>query len=67
MADKYQKAIRGGWMQPNEVREREGLPPDVNGGELMASRDLLPLRIAIKTPELLLGNATTAPGRGESA
>lgn len=66
MADKYQKAIRGGWMQPNEVREREGLPPDENGGELMASRDLLPLRIAIKTPELLLGSATKTPGRGES-
>ena len=62
MADKYQKAIRGGWMQPNEVREREGLPPDVNGGELMASRDLLPLRIAIKTPELLLSGKTAEKG-----
>ena len=62
MADKYQKAIRGGWMQPNEVREREGLPPDDNGGELMASRDLLPLRIAIKTPELLLSGKTAEKG-----
>lgn len=54
MANKYQMAIRGGWMRPNEVRQREGLPPDENGGELMASRDLLPLRIAMKQPELLL-------------
>lgn len=49
-------------MQPNEVREREGLPPDDNGGELMASRDLLPLRIAIKTPELLLYGKTAEKG-----
>ena len=48
--------------RPNEVREREGLPPDDNGGELMASRDLLPLRIAIKTPELLLSGKTAEKG-----
>ena len=54
MAEKYQKSIRGGWMRPNEAREREGLPPDPNGNELMASRDLLPLRIAINNPEMLL-------------
>ena len=53
-AEKNQKAIRGGWKKPNEVRETEGLPPDPNGNELLASRDLLPLRIAINTPELLL-------------
>ena len=63
MADKYQKAIRGGWMQPNEVREREGLPPDANGGELMASRDLLPLRIAIKNPEMLLSAKTATESK----
>lgn len=55
MSDKYQKAIRGGWMRINEVRQREGLPPDEMGNELMASRDLLPLRIAVQTPEMLLG------------
>ena len=54
MADKYQKAIRGGWMRPNEVRLREGLPPDQYGNELMASRDLLPLHVAVDTPEMLL-------------
>ena len=36
-------------MRINEVRQREGLPPDEMGNELMASRDLLPLRIAVKT------------------
>ena len=50
----HQKAIRGGWMRINEVRQREGLPPDEMGNELMASRDLLPLRIAVKQPEMLL-------------
>ncbi len=66
MAEKYQKAIRGGWMRPNEVREREGLPPDENGGELMASRDLLPLHIAIRNPELLLAaKVEEAPQKGD--
>lgn len=58
MSDKYQKAIRGGWMRINEVRQREGLPPDEMGNELMASRDLLPLRIAVQTPEMLLNYKT---------
>ena len=56
-ANKHQMAIRGGWMKPNEVREYEGLPPDENGGELMISRDLLPIRINVEQPELLLGGA----------
>ena len=54
-AQRNQMAIRGGWRKPNEVRQSEGLPPDPNGDELMASRDLIPLRIAIEQPELLLG------------
>ena len=58
MAEKHQKAIRGGWMRINEVRQREGLPPDEMGNELMASRDLLPLRIAVQTPEMLLNYKT---------
>ena len=44
-------------MKPNEVREREGQPPDPNGDELMSSRDLIPIRIAVQHPELLLGGA----------
>lgn len=59
MAEKHQKAICGGWMKPNEVRLREGLPPDDMGGELMASRDLLPLRIAMQHPELLLASKSS--------
>lgn len=39
-AEKYQKAIRGGWMRVNEVRKREDLPPVPGGDELLASRDL---------------------------
>lgn len=47
MAEKHQKAIRGGWMKPNEVRERDGLPPDPDGDVLLISRDLQPLRMAM--------------------
>ncbi len=67
MANKHQMAIRGGWMRPNEVREYEGQPPDPNGNELMCSRDLLPLRIIMEHPELLLGGAaavSTPAGTG---
>ena len=61
MANKYQMAVRGGWLRPNEVREREGQPPDPNGDELMSSRDLIPLRIAVNNPELLLGGGAAEP------
>ena len=65
-ANKNQMAIRGGWMKPNEVRRTEGLPDDPRGNELMVSRDLLPLRIAMDTPEMLLGNnAATAKNDGK--
>ena len=56
-ANRNQMAIRGGWRKPNEVRESEGLPPDPMGNELMSSRDLIPLRIAVEHPEQLLGGA----------
>ena len=62
-AERNQMAIRGGWRKPNEVRETVGLPPDPMGGELMSSRDLIPLRIAVEKPELLLGG--TAAGNSE--
>ena len=61
-ANKHQMAIRGGWMRPNEVRERDHLPPDPHGNELMASRDLIPLAISVDKPELLLGNAAAQGG-----
>ena len=60
MAEVNQKAIRGGWRKPNEVRAREFLPPDPNGDELMASRDLLPLRVNVQQPELLLAGKSAA-------
>lgn len=62
-ANKNQMAIRGGWLTPNEVRRSEYLPADEFGDNLMASRDLLPLRIAVEHPELLLGG--TASGSGD--
>lgn len=69
-ANKHQMAVRGGWMKPNEVRQTELLPPDESGNELMGSRDLLPLRILVQHPELLLGTApaqqaTTPDGGGK--
>ena len=67
-ANKHQMAIRGGWMKPNEVRQREGLPPDPCGDKLMGSRDILPLEVMVERPELLLGSASTntqAPAAGE--
>ncbi len=65
-ANKHQMAIRGGWMKPNEVRETYGLPPDPYGDELMGSRDILPLRIMVEKPELLLGAVGATPDTGES-
>lgn len=59
-AERNQMAIRGGWRKPNEVRAELSLPPDPNGNELMSSRDLIPLRVAVENPELLLGGAAGA-------
>lgn len=64
MANKYQMAIRGGWMRVNEVREREGLPPDPNGDELMCARDIIPLRIMVEHPELLLTGVSAESDEG---
>lgn len=51
-ADVYQKAVRGGWMKPNEVRAEYGRAPDPNGNKLLASRDLVPLETLILNPSL---------------
>ncbi len=56
-AEMSQMAIRGGWKRPNEVRAGYGLPPDPMGDELMSSRDLIPLRVPVEHPEMLLGGA----------
>lgn len=62
MANRYQIGIRGGWMKPNEARRNESLPPDPFGDQLMSSRDIIPLEIAVKYPELLLGNGNARQG-----
>ena len=64
-AERNQMAIRGGWRKPNEVRATLNLPPDPMGDELMSSRDLIPLRIAMEHPELLLGGAAAANPEGK--
>ena len=60
MANRYQIGIRGGWMTPNEARRNEGLPPNEFGDQLMSSRDIIPLEIAVTKPELLLGGQAAA-------
>ena len=48
MAERAQMGIRSGWMTPNEQRRADGLPTDPDGDTLMVSRDLVPLREALK-------------------
>ena len=50
-ADVYQKAIRGGWKTPNEVRDKYNDPPDPNGNKLLAARDLTTLQYVVEHPE----------------
>ena len=64
-AERNQMAIRGGWRKPNEVRAELGLPPDPVGDLLMSSRDLIPLRIAVEHPELLLGGQASGDSEGK--
>lgn len=54
-AEKHSKGIRSGKYTPNEARAEDNLPPLPNGDELMSARDLIPLRVAVEHPELLLG------------
>ena len=42
-----------------------GLPPDPVGDLLMSSRDLIPLRIAVEHPELLLGGQAGGDSEGK--
>lgn len=46
-SEKYQRAVRGGWMLPNEVRQREGMPPIDGGDQLFMSRDMAPLSVIV--------------------
>ena len=64
-AERNQMAIRGGWRKPNEVRAELGLAPDPVGDLLMSSRDLIPLRIAVEHPEMLLGGQAAGNSEGK--
>lgn len=51
-AEVYQKAVRGGWMKPNEVRAEYSKAPDPSGNKLLVSKDLVPLEALVKNPTL---------------
>lgn len=51
-ADVNQKAIRGGWKTPNEVRAEKGQRPTPEGNKLLVSRDLIPLDYLMANPNL---------------
>ena len=55
-AEVNQKAIRGGWKKPNEVRSQYNMPPDPNGNNLLVSRDLTTLAFITEHPD---GKTTT--------
>ena len=58
-ADVHQKAVRGGWMKPNEVRAEYGKAPDPSGNKLLVSRDLVPLETLVQNPTLSPTGAAT--------
>lgn len=60
IADKHQKGVRSGTLTPNEARAENGLPPLPYGDELFMSRDLIPARISVEHPELLLGGQASS-------
>lgn len=66
MANKHSTLIRAGVMTPNDARAELGMRPIDCGNELMSARDLIPLRISVETPELLLGNGTTKQEEGDT-
>ena len=49
MANKHSAAIRCGKMTPNEARREDGLPDAPYGDELMISRDMIPLKVVLKS------------------
>lgn len=56
-AEVNQKAIRGGWRTPNEVRAGYNMPLDKNGNKLLAARDLTTLEFIVENPS---GDTKTA-------
>lgn len=69
-ADVYQKAIRGGWMKPNEVRAEYNLASDKSGNKLLVSKDLTTLENLESNPNLssageTVTKQTPAPAKQE--
>ena len=62
-AEVFQKAIRGGWYTPNEIRVKYSLPPDRSGNKLLVSRDLTTLEYTVNNPDK--GGGGTGPLKPE--
>ena len=60
MSSRHQKLARSGGLRPNEIRKENGYPPDPYGDELLISRDMIPLRVVVEHPELMLGGKMDA-------
>lgn len=62
MADRHSKLIRSSSMTPNEARKEDGRPPADYGNELLVARDMIPLRILLEHPEMLLTGQASGGG-----
>lgn len=60
MANKHSIAIRSGKMTVNEARAEDGLPAVDGGDELLISRDLTPLAVALEQAKAAAATTTTA-------
>ena len=68
LAERNFKGVRGGYYRINEIRKREGLPPDPDGDQLLISRDLLPVEWIVAHPEeLVSGGRGKTNGAGEDS
>lgn len=63
MADRHSKLVRASSLTPNEARKEDGRPPAEYGDELLVARDMIPLRILLEHPEMLLTGK--GPGEGQ--
>ncbi|MEG1515269.1 MAG: phage portal protein, partial [Clostridia bacterium] len=62
MAEKNQKALRGGWQTINETRAMDGKPPVSGGDTPLIARDLLPLERVLNGETISAGGSA---GKGE--
>ena len=60
MANKHSIAIRSGKLTVNEARAEDGLPAVDGGDELLISRDLTPLAVALEQARAAAATTTTA-------